>query len=212
MSIYLEYISQNAYVHIMSRTSTRERILDAVVELHEEVGPAETTITAIAERAGVQRLTVYRHFPDERELIRGCSAHWSARHPPPDPSSWAGVRDPRERLESALVVLYGYYAESREMLGSILRDEEKVPALSEVLVPFHAFLAEVAGGLSAGWGIEAPRQKLVRAAVGHALGFQTWESLSREGLAVEAAAGLMADLVACAGQLPPLNPRSGTPP
>ncbi len=180
----------------MSTQSTRRRILDAVVALHQEVGPAATTISAIAERAGVQRLTVYRHFPDEGALIQGCSAHWSQAHPPPDPSDWAGIQDPSGRLETALRELYVYFEGGREMLAQVLRDEARVPALQEVMTPFWGYVAELAGGLSAGWGVEGESQRLLRAAVGHALRFETWESLVREGLSTEEAAALMGRFVA----------------
>ncbi|TVR56528.1 MAG: TetR/AcrR family transcriptional regulator [Gemmatimonadales bacterium] len=189
-------VSPHSYVHIMSTESTRRRILDAVVALHQEVGPAATTISAIAERAGVQRLTVYRHFPDEGALIHGCSAHWSQAHPPPDPSGWAGIQDPGMRLHAALGELYLYFEEGREMLAQVLRDEGRVAALQEVMTPFWGYMTEIAGGLSAGWGFEGGPQRLLRAAVGHALRFQTWESLAREGLSTEEAASLMADFVA----------------
>jgi AcrR family transcriptional regulator len=188
-------VSSHSYVHFMSTESTRRRILDAVVALHQEVGPAATTISAIAERAGVQRLTVYRHFPDESALIQGCSAHWSQAHPPPDPSGWAGIQDPGVRLEAALGELYRYFEGGREMLAQVLRDEGRVPALQEVMTPFWGYMAELAGGLSAGWGVEGEPQRLLRASVGHALRFQTWESLAREGLPTGEAAALMAEFV-----------------
>ena len=60
------------------QAETRQRIVDAAVELHTSVGPARTTISAIAERAGVERHTVYAHFPDEPTLFRACSTHWRA--------------------------------------------------------------------------------------------------------------------------------------
>lgn len=180
----------------MSRKPTRQRILDAVVDLHREVGPAATTITAVAERAGVQRLTVYRHFPDEEALIQGCSAHWSEGHPPPDSSRWAGIQGPQRRLTAALETLYRYFEGGQEMLAQVLRDEERVPALREVMVPFRGYLRELAGGLSAGWGVDAAEQRLVRAAVGHALHFETWRSLAQEGLSNQEAAELMTGLVA----------------
>ncbi len=186
----------------MAKKPTRERILEAVVELHEEVGPADTTITAIADRAGVQRLTVYRHFPDERALVHGCSAHWSRQHPPPDPSAWAGIEDPRRRLGVALRSLYRYFEGGEEMLAQVLRDEDKVPALQEVLAPFWDYMAETAGGLAAGWGTDQGTQRLVRAAVGHALRFSTWRSLTREGLSSQEAAELMADFVSGMAEAP----------
>lgn len=186
----------NIYVYCMSKTDTRLQILEAVVGLHEEVGPSATTVSAIAERAGVQRLTVYRHFPDEHALIRGCSAHWSEGHPPPDPSAWAGIPDPRERLVAALRALYSYFEGGEQMLLQVLRDEEKIPALQEVMTPFWGYLSEVAGGLSAGWGAEGDAQRTVRAAVGHAIQFTTWRSFVREGVSNEEAAGLMCGFVA----------------
>src|SRR5919199_926005 len=85
---------------------TRQRIVEAVYALHREVGPARTTIKAIAERAGVERLTVYRHFADEGEIFAACSAHFQAEIPPPDPAAWAGVTDPAERLRAALLAFY----------------------------------------------------------------------------------------------------------
>jgi AcrR family transcriptional regulator len=184
----------------MGTQDTRRRILDAVVDLHEEVGPADTTVTAVAERAGVQRLTVYRHFPDERALIQGCSAHWSERHPPPDPGSWSGIRDPRRRVARALGEVYRFYEEGAGMMEQVLRDEDRVPALKEVMGGWWSYLSEVAGGLAAGWGFvgggrSRRRQTLVRAAVGHALRFSTWKSLGDEGLTSEEAAAMMTTLV-----------------
>lgn len=180
----------------METPPTRQRILDAVVELHETVGPAATTITAVAQRAGVQRLTVYRHFPDERALIRGCSAHWSERHPPPDPLAWVGIADPRDRLAAALRALYAYFDGGRDMLARVLRDEGQVSALREVLAPWRDYMAETAGGLSAGWGVESGTQREVRAAVGHVVRFGTWRSLVDEGLSNEEAVRLMTAFVA----------------
>src|SRR6266851_6093020 len=92
-----------------SQAETRQRIVEATVELHDSLGPARTTISAIAERAGVQRLTVYRHFPDDRSLFRACSGHWAARNPKPDPSSWAAVDDPEARLRLALAEIYAFF-------------------------------------------------------------------------------------------------------
>ena len=85
---------------------TRLRITEAAVDLHGSVGPARTTVSAIAERAGVQRATVYRHFPDEEALFAACSSHWAALNPPPDPAAWAEIADPDERLRRALSELY----------------------------------------------------------------------------------------------------------
>src|SRR5215204_4591929 len=118
-----------------AQDETRRRITEAAVELHGSVGPAQTTISAIAERAGVQRLTVYRHFPDERSLYAACTGHWRAQHPPPDPEPWTRIEDPAERAETALRELYGWYAANEPMLANAERDRPLVPALAELTDP-----------------------------------------------------------------------------
>lgn len=188
----------NIYVHYMTVEETRRRIVDATRDLHEEVGPAATTITAIAERAGVQRLTVYRHFPDEGALIQACSSDWMEGHPLPDPTSWSGVDDPMERLRAALMAIYAYFREGAPMLEQVIRDQDKVPEVAEGLAPWREYMREVAGGLSAGWGDSAEGQRLVRAAVGHALAFSTWRSLDDQGLMDDEAVEFMVHLVASA--------------
>ena len=180
----------------MSVNDTKLRIVEAILELHEEVGPAATTVTAIAGRAGVQRLTVYRHFPDDRAMLGACSSHWNEHHPLPDPATWTGIADPRARLETALRGLYDYFRDGAPMLASILSDESEVPELAEVMTPLWEYMREVAGGLSAGWGVSGDAQRLVRSAVGHVLGFYTWRSLTDEGLSNAEAVGLMVGLVA----------------
>src|SRR5262245_61225968 len=100
----------------LSQEETRARIVEATVALHEDPGPRATTISAIAEKAGVQRLTVYRHFPDEASLFKACSSHWEAQNPPPDPTLWAEIADAHERARTALVALYRYYRRTRGML------------------------------------------------------------------------------------------------
>jgi len=175
---------------------TRRRIVEATVGLHESVGPARTTVSAVAERAGVQRLTVYRHFPDERALLSACSGHWVAANPAPDPTPWRKVRDPEERLTGALAAVYAYYAGTEPMLANLVRDAPKMPALAELLGPYDQYLAVVRDLLAAGWGVRGRRRELLLAAVGHALDFATWRSLVRgRGLEEEMAVELMVRLV-----------------
>ena len=108
---------------------TRRRITEATVELHRTVGPAATQITEIARRAGVQRVTVYNHFPDEEALFAACSAHWRTLHPAPDPTRWLAVVEPDQRLRLGLRELYAWYRETEPMLANILRDVDAVPAI-----------------------------------------------------------------------------------
>lgn len=174
---------------------TRARIVEATVGLHEEVGPARTTVTAIADRAGVQRLTVYRHFPDEHALIRACSAHWTAQHPRPDPGAWALVADPEERLRTALGELYAFFRETEGMTGNILRDLPHSPVLREVAAPFVRYWEEARGVLGRGWAAKRGRRTQLEAAIGHATDFETWRSLTvKEGLAEDTAVELMVRL------------------
>jgi AcrR family transcriptional regulator len=172
--------------------ATRARIVAATVELHDSVGPAQTTISAIAERAGVQRLTVYRHFPDERSLIEACSSHWAALNPAPDPSGWAALDDPEERLRAALGAIYAFYRRTERMTGNILRDLPGSPALQEVAAPMLEYWTSVRRLLGRGWNARGRRRRLLDAAIGHALEFDTWRSLTqREGLDDDEAADAM---------------------
>ena len=178
-----------------SLAATRERIVEATVELHDSLGPARTTISAIAERAGVQRLTVYRHFPDERSLFEACSAHWAAHNPAPDPSTWAALDDPEERLRVALVEIYAFYRATEGMTGNLLRDFPDSPVLQEVAAPFLAYWQTVRDVLDRGWKARGHKRALLRAVIGHAVEFETWGSLARrEGLADAVAADAMVSL------------------
>ena len=162
-----------------SRTATRERIVEATVELHDSIGPARTTISAIAERAGVQRLTVYRHFPDERSLFEACAGHWAAEYPAPDPSAWAAVDDPEERLRIALSEIYAFFRTTEGMTGNLLRDLPDSPVLKETAAPFIRYWETVREVLDHGWKTRGPKRKLLRAVIGHAIEFETWRSFAR---------------------------------
>ena len=128
-----------------SQEQTRQRIVHATVGLHGSVGPARTTISAIAERAGVQRLTVYRHFPDERSLYQACGGQWRADHPAPDPALWEAVAEPAERMRLALGQLYAHFRATEDMTANIRRDLPELPVLQEVIAP------QSSTGLRSGW-------------------------------------------------------------
>jgi AcrR family transcriptional regulator len=166
-----------------SQTATRERIVEATVELHDSVGPARTTISAIAERAGVQRLTVYRHFPDEHSLFMACSGHWRANNPPPETSAWLALDDPEERLRVALTEIYAFYGATEGMTANLLRDLPDLPALQTVAAPFLDYWDTVRAVLERGWTARGRKRALLRAVIGHAVEFETWHSLvRRQGL------------------------------
>jgi len=177
------------------QAETRQRIVEAAVSLHSTVGPARTTIAAIAARAGVQRQTVYAHFPSEADLFRACSVHWSALHPFPEDDRWAGIERPDERLRAALDAVYAWYEQVEEDLAVFRRDAELHPVDAELVAEEDARLARIAAGLATSW----PRRKAVRATIGHALEFETWRSLVRRQrlsrtLAVDAMVRLVASV------------------
>lgn len=176
--------------------ATRRRITESAVELHEELGPAHTSISAIADRAGVRRSTVYRHFPDEDALFAACSAHWRAANPPPDPSSWSPIVDIHERTRTAIRSLYEFYDATEAMYTSLLRDEPLVPAVAKRLRDFYGYLRSIEEDLATGRGLRGRRARQTRAAIGLALAFPTWRSLTRdEGLSNEEAVELMARFI-----------------
>ena len=177
------------------QAETRQRIVEATVELHTSIGPARTTISAVAAKAGVERHTVYAHFPDERRLFEACTAHWAARHPFPDPRAWTDVDGGEARLRAALLALYGWYEDVEPELAIFRRDAQVHELNAEVIAEDDRKLAELADALARDW----PRRKAVRAAVGHALEFETWRSLARrQGLSRRQAVDAMTQLVLAA--------------
>jgi len=184
---------------------TRLRITRAAVELHETVGPSKTTMSALAEEAGVSRPTVYSHFPDELSLFKACSSLDLSENPPPDPDPWAKIADPEERLRSALTEVYAYYLRRERMMHNVLRDAQgdtEVNAnLREVLKPFVAHWERMKEILARAWEVgeeESQQQLLLRGAIGVALNFQTWRTMVREqGLTDERAIELMVRMVRC---------------
>lgn len=182
-----------------AEAQTRQRITESAVELHGSLGPARTSMSAVAEHAGVRRSTLYRHFPDERALFGACSAHWAERNPPPDIGRWAEIEDPDERLAQALDEMYAYYRRAGGMIDKLLRDEATVPVVAEQFAPFHQFLAMAAEILARGRGLRGNAAKRTRAAIGHALAFRTWQDLTEvQGLEDDQAVELMERLAAAA--------------
>jgi AcrR family transcriptional regulator len=177
--------------------ATRRRITESAVHLHGTVGPAHTTISALAEHAGVRRSTVYRHFPDEASLFAACTAHWMAENPVPDIGAWAAIEDPDERLRAALDALYPYYRRTAGMMGNLVRDEPVSELVRENFAAYHGYIDVSREALMRGRGSRGRARARERAAIGHALAFPTWRSLALdEGLDDAQAAELMVRLVA----------------
>lgn len=185
---------------------TRRRITESAVELHGSVGPSLTSMSAVAERAGVPRSTLYRHFPDEETLFEACSSHWNAANPAPDITAWAAIADPDERLRVALEEMYAYWRRTERMIENLIRDEATNPNVKRHFGLFHAYMDAARETLVAGRGLRGRAKGRAQGTIGHALAFSTWRSLTEEqGLDQDEAVELMLRLVASAAEREPVT-------
>jgi AcrR family transcriptional regulator len=167
---------------------TRQRIVDATIELHQSIGAAQTTISEIAKHAGVGRVTVYRHFPDEETLFAACSGHYFAQHPFPDIERWRQIPDSRDRLRAGLRESYAWHSENRQMIAMALAEARDLP----VMAPYHRFWDTAAETLTAPWRLRGRRRSNLKAAIALALSFDTHRTLTGEqALTDEQATDLM---------------------
>ena len=155
---------------------TRQRIIEATIELHQTIGPKATTVSEVAERAQVGRVTVYRHFPDEPTLSRACSGQYIERHPFPDPDRWRVVTDPVERLRTGLRETYAYHRATQAMISHVLADARDHP----VVAPYHDHWRHATDVLAEPWRLRGRGRALLRAGIALALSFDTWRTLTRE--------------------------------
>jgi AcrR family transcriptional regulator len=178
------------------QAETRRRIVEAAVDLHGSIGPALTTVSMVAERAGVQRHTLYAHFPDDRSLYLACSGLAFERDPLPDAEPWRAIENPSERLRVGLRAIYDWYERNADLVAAVLRDAE-----------YHALTREVAElrfgppitacGEVLGAKLNAKQRALLRLA----LSFFTWRTLTREnGLKQGAAVAVMVQAIDSAGK------------
>lgn len=182
-----------------SQARTRQKIVDAAIELHQAKGLAATTMADIAEHAEVGKVTVYRHFPDEAALVGACSGQYFERHPFPDPEDWRGIRDPSERLRRGLHDVYTYHRATEPMLTRVLAEARDLP----VMAPYHAHWQHAAEVLAAAWPPSFRRKAPLKAALALALGFDTWRLLVRaHGLTDDQAIELMTRLTRDCGPEP----------
>lgn len=175
-----------------SQEDTRRRIVEATVVLHEQLGPRATTISAVAEKAGVQRLTVYRHFSDETELFKACSSHWLTLNPFPDSAGWV-ESDGLDRVYSALRHLYAYYGRTERMWSLSYRDEAEVPALAQPMTQVRTYLVGLRNDLVQHLGCQPDVLDPVMTTIGHAVQFSTWQSMARCEISDDAMAELVCD-------------------
>jgi AcrR family transcriptional regulator len=174
---------------------THRRITEAAVELHGSLGPAKTTISGIAERAGVTRLTVYRHFPTLDAVFLACSARWAEDHPWPAPDSWAAIDYPDLRLQVALTELCAFYRQNQTMVSNLYRDIEAMPGFLQERLRSRGSV--MVGALIQGRGVSGRARRMLEAVLGHAVEFETWRSLAlRQGLSDSEIVELLRRIVA----------------
>jgi AcrR family transcriptional regulator len=180
---------------------TRLQITEAAVKLHGTIGPSRTTIAGIAAEAGVQRATVYRHFPDLESLFVSCSSHWASLNPPPSPEAWDQIADPKRRLRHALTEIYQWYVWAEPMLTNVYRDAPLVPASARAGENFQRYFGLLQASLMRGRRASGRARVRVAATIAHALDFATWQSLTRRhALQTDEAVELMVALVGAAGR------------
>jgi AcrR family transcriptional regulator len=158
------------------QAETRRRIVEATVTFHSTIGPARTTVADICRKAGIQRATFYRHFPDELSLFKECRAFVENERPLPDPNACAAIDDPIRRVRSGLATAYRYYRERERPMAAIIRDSDVMPAGGA----FFQFADRLRDVMAAGWKAKGKRHDRILAACGHAADFQAWRSLARK--------------------------------
>jgi AcrR family transcriptional regulator len=177
---------------------THRRITEAAVELHQTVGPARTTVSAIAEKAGVQRHTYYAHFPELKDLYQACMGHYMEQNPLPEPPFWADVADAEERLRVALSEVYAYYSRNEAMVSNVLRDAPLDPIAQESMVSFYQYWEAMRNALTDAFEASGERREALLGAIALALDFQTWRTLVRQQeLSQDRAVELVVGMVRC---------------
>jgi AcrR family transcriptional regulator len=176
---------------------TRQRITDAAVRLHTSIGPSEASMSAVADEAGVTRVTLYRHFSSMDDLFRACMTHWRSLHPLPDPNRWQRIPSFERRLRAALADIYGWYAENGDDLYPVYRDAAHTPESTRLAR--RETNDRQADAILADLDVTGAARRRLRAAIGHAVGFWTWHSLAKDqGLSTRDAAALAGDFVLAA--------------
>lgn len=174
---------------------TRERIVAAAFDLHATIGPSRTTIRAIADHAGVQRHTVYAHFPDLDALYEACTTHGIRSTGMPEPETWRSIIEPTDRLRHGLTEMVAWYRSNERMLGNVLFDVDPSAPPPATPDPFEIRMSAVFYVLTEPWSVDAERHSAFAAVVGHALAFTTWRTLTGGGLTDDQAVTILVGLV-----------------
>jgi AcrR family transcriptional regulator len=180
-----------------SMAATRLRIVESTLELHSTVGPARTSIAAIAARAGVQRHTVYHHFPDLESLFEACTRHGIESTGMPDGAAWSTIDDPAGRARVGLTELTAWYRANRDMLDRVLADSD--PGATDLDDPYGERLRGMFDRLREPWRVASRRAQVFDAVLAHAMAYETWRSLATGGLDDEGIVDLLVSWIAAAG-------------
>ena len=188
---------------------THARIVDAIMNLHSEIGPRATNISAIAKRAGVERLTVYRHFKDEEEMFDACSGRFMELNPPPTLDDWSSETEPAERTRRGLTAIFAFFSRTSAMWERVYRDVNEMAALAKVVGGFEAHMRNLAEDLASAWPNDARRGRRYTI-LRHCVKFPTWQSLEADAVSNEQKVALMIEWLAApavsAGKPPSASP------
>ncbi|MGE0026599.1 MAG: TetR/AcrR family transcriptional regulator [Thermoleophilia bacterium] len=160
---------------------TRERIVEAAMGLHTSVGPARTSVSAIAERAGVQRHTVYAHFPDEASIFRACTGHWLSLNPLPDHGRWTAIAPFEARVAAAIDEVSAYWERTSGDLTPVFADAGKVAAMDEARAFWDGLADAWVASAVGDHRLRGRRRARMEAALRHALAIDTWRTLTAPG-------------------------------
>ena len=173
---------------------TRRQITEAAVRLHTSVGPSATSMSAVADEAGVTRVTLYRHFPSSEALFGACMAHWRALHPSPDPAEWRAVSSFEQRVRRAVAEVYAWYGENGDDLFPLYRDAAFTPA--STIAARRANTDRMVESILAGLELPLAHRRRLVAICGHLLRFWTWHSLRVEqGMSANEASEVAAEIL-----------------
>jgi AcrR family transcriptional regulator len=103
-------------VRTRDKAKTRRRLLAAASELFYENGICATGVSAVAERAGVTKMTLYAHFPSKDDLVAAYLEYNDRRWREFLEEKLSGYEDSRDRL-LAVCDAYREYFTAREMRG-----------------------------------------------------------------------------------------------
>ena len=104
----------------------RERILQATIRVYAEAGFRGTTTRRVAQAAGVNEITLFRHFGTKQALVqtalKACGR--GVRLAPPEP------RDPEFELNAWALATYRHWHENRRLINQVMGDLAEHPELA----------------------------------------------------------------------------------